>query len=89
MCAITAIKSNPSLRLSRWLGHVLRRPNNRIMKQVLLAAPLQDWRRLPGGQLKNWWATVKNDLNPVGGFRRFGQKWESCWLQFSEKLAQD
>ena len=73
----------------RWLGHVLRRPNDRIIKQVLLAVPLPDWRRRPGGQFKNWWTTAKNDLDPIGGFRKFGRKWESCWLRFAEELAQD
>ena len=72
-----------------WLGHVLRRPKDRIIKQVLVAAPLPDWHRWPGSQLKNWWATAKIDLNPVGGFRRFGRKWESCFLRFAEELAQD
>ena len=77
--AATVIKQ----RRLHWLGLVLRRPNDRIIKQVLLAAPLLDWHRRPGGQLKNWWATAKNDLDLIDGFRRFGRKWESCCLRFA------
>jgi len=75
-------------RRQRWLGHVLRRPNDRTIKQLLLATPLPDWRRRPGGQLKNWRPTVKNNLDTISGFRKFGRKWESAWFRFAEELAQ-
>ena len=48
----------------RWLGHVLIRPIDRVIKQVLLPAPLPDLQRRPGGRLKNWWATVQTTSIP-------------------------
>ena len=71
----------------RWLDNVLRRPNDRIIKQVFLAAPLPDWRRNSGGQLKNSLANVRNEPDTIGEFPKFGRRWESWWLRFAEKLA--
>lgn len=88
-CNIQPTATIVKQRRLHWRGHVLRRSNDRIVKQLLLAAPLSDWRRRPGFQLKDWLATVKNDLDAIGEFRKFSRKGESCWSLFSEELALD
>ena len=87
-CKIEIAASIVKQRRLRWLGHVLRRLNHHVINQVLLATPSPDWDRRLGGQLKNWWAPAKNDLDPICGFQKFGKSYESCWLHFTEELPQ-
>ncbi len=40
------------LRRHRWFGHAARRPENELIKDLLLPTPPRTWRRRAGGQLK-------------------------------------
>ena len=64
-----------------WLGHCLRCEDYQsIAKTAFKAQPLENWKRRPGGQKKDRWLVVKNDVELLGGFRLFGQLWDSDWL---------
>jgi len=69
----------------KWLGHVLRKPP----RQILLVEPISSWKRRQGGQRKNGWNLAKSDLEPIGGFRKFGHRWLTQWLAFAEQLGED
>ena len=73
----------------KWLGHVLRKPPEYLPRQILLVEPISSWKRRQGGQRKNWWNLAKSDLEPIGGFRKFGHRWSTQWLTFAEQLAED
>ncbi len=49
------LTSMPALfvqRRLRWFGHVVRRPEGELIKDLLLSTPPRKWRRQAGGQLK-------------------------------------
>ena len=71
------------------LGHTLRRPEGTICRDVLVCEPAPSWKRKPGGQKKNLWQKFKEDLEPWGGFRRHGRRWDKDWLKIAGEAAAD
>ena len=59
-----------------WLGNVLRRTNERLNQQILFIEFFSTWRKRKGEQWKNRRSLVRQDLEPVGGFRALGHKWD-------------
>jgi len=55
------------------LGHVIGKPNDRIIKQVFLAAPFLNMSGRHGGKLKNWLVTDKSDLDTIGDFKSLAE----------------
>ena len=53
--------------------------------QMVVKASLLDWSMCPGGQLKNWWTTVKNSLDTIGGVSKV---WPKVG-EMAEELEQD
>ena len=72
------------MRRLRWFGHTMRRSEEHITKKCLKCLPLPAWKKKAGGQKKTWLATVKADLEPIGGFRKFGRRWDRHWLEIME-----
>ncbi len=73
-----------------WFGHVARRPEGELTKDLLLPAPPHTWRRRARGQLKTWATTIKADLEPICGLRVFSHaRWRNDWVKVSSELAQD
>ncbi len=87
------LTSMPALlvkRKLRWFGRAARHPEGELIKDLLLPTPPRTWRRLDGGQLKTWAATIKADLEPLSGPRVFGHaRWRKDWVKVSSELAQD
>ncbi len=53
----------------RWFGHVARRPEGELIKDLLLPTPPRTWRIRAGGQLKTWATTVKAEPRIFGHAR--------------------
>ncbi len=71
-----------------WFGHVARRPEDELIKDLLLPTPLPTWPKQAGGQLKTWATTIKADLEPIPGPRVFGHaRWRPDWVKVSTELA--
>ena len=68
----------------RWFGHTMRRPDDHISKICLKCLPLPAWKKRAGGLKKTWLAIVKSDLEPIGGFRKYGRRWDRQWLEMVE-----
>ena len=68
----------------RWFGHTMRRPDDHISKKCLKCLPLPAWKKRAGGQKKTWLATVKSDLEPIGGFRKYSRRMDRQWLELVE-----
>ena len=73
----------------RWFGHTLRRPHHTFVNKALRCTPLSGWKKRHGGQKKTWLACIKADLDPIGGFKKYGRRWEKSWLDLIEPLAND
>nr|CAH8840565.1 unnamed protein product [Trichobilharzia regenti] len=74
----------------RWFGHVLRRPDDDLVKSVLNPSPLPSWRCRRGGQLKTWLGTVKADMECLGLQTVYGLRlWNKNWITLSQNLASD
>jgi hypothetical protein len=50
----------------RWLGHVLRMPNNRLPRKVLFSLPASEWRKPKGGQMMTWQKGMKDITRSLG-----------------------
>ena len=77
----------------RWLGHLLRMPESRLPKRVLLSRPVAGWRKPRGGQSLTWqkeMKTITRRLSVAGSSRLPGwglviqthHGWRRCktWL---------
>ncbi len=74
----------------RLFGHAARRPEGKLIKDLLLPTPPRTWRRRAGGQLKTRATTIKADLEPLSGPRVFGHaRCRKDWVKVSSELAQD
>ncbi|CAH8868741.1 unnamed protein product [Trichobilharzia szidati] len=74
----------------RWFGHVLRRPDDDLVKSVLNPSPLPSWRCRTGGQLKTWLGTVKADMECLGLQTVYRLRlWNKNWITLSQNLASD
>ena len=84
-----------SLHRLRWLGHVLRMPENRLPRRALFAYPASEWKKHPGGQPSTWRRGMKkltSNLARVGPSRLPG--WDSKdedtkWLKMLGDMAQN
>ena len=89
-CHLISVPSLLLQRRLRWFGHVSRRPQDELLHRALHISPDVSWRRRPGGQLKTWSTTIKQDLSLMSGPQVHGLRtWNRCWLQLSVDLAQD
>ena len=71
-----------------WFGHVLRRDENELVKQVVDPKSKRDWKCRLGGQLKTWLATVKGDIEKLGLEKVYGlRKWKAKWVDICSDLA--
>ncbi len=59
----------------RWFCHAARRPESELIKDLLHPIAPRTWRRRAGGQLKTWAITIKADLEPLSGPRRWRKDW--------------
>ncbi|KER26985.1 hypothetical protein T265_05891 [Opisthorchis viverrini] len=50
----------------RWLGHVLRMPNHRLPKRVLLSMPNSEWHKQRGGQPLTWQRSMNETTKSLG-----------------------
>ncbi len=74
----------------RWFGHVARRPDGELIKDLLLPTPPRMWSTRAGGQVKTWATTIKADLEPISGPRVFGHAgWRKDWVNVFSELVQD
>jgi hypothetical protein len=77
----------------RWLGHVLRMPNNRLPKKTLYSLPNSEWRKPKGGQTMTWQKDLKATTKTLGtiGVARlpgWGPRDPSCaWLETLQDMA--
>ncbi|VDL99612.1 unnamed protein product [Schistocephalus solidus] len=74
-----------------WFGHVLRGPLQELSVTAIDPAPLPNWRRRRGGQLKIWLDTVCRDMEVVLGLLVFGvRRWLGEWIELHrENLNQE
>ncbi len=87
---LTSILALLVQRRLRWFGHAARRPEGKLIKDLLLPTPPRTWRRRTGGQLKTWATTIKADLEPISGPRVFGHaQRRKDWVKVSSELAHD
>ena len=82
----------------RWLGHVLRMENSRLLRKFLLSEPEIGWKRSHGGQVMTWHRGMKEatrKLVAVGqcslrgsGPRDLAHKWLSNLEDITRILCQ-
>ena len=51
------------------------------LNKELSCEPVPSWRHHRGGQMINTWQKFKECLDPWGGFRRYGRRWNRHWLK--------
>ena len=89
-----SIEEVMTLHRLRWLGHVLRMPDDRLAKRALFARPCSWWKRQQGGQCMTWqrgMKTITTKLSRVGSCRLpgWGPKDQSHrWLETLTEMAQ-
>jgi hypothetical protein len=89
-CDMETLSTKIQQRRLQWFGHVLRKQNTELSKQVLLAAPCPSWSCRLGGQNKTWLSTVKADVDKLGLHAVFGVRhWNKSWLNICEDFASD
>ncbi|CAH8297389.1 unnamed protein product [Schistosoma turkestanicum] len=79
----------------RWLGHVLRMPNQRLPRRALFCSVGIGWKKARGGQTKTWQKSMKSltsGLSHVGNCRLPG--WgprddNNRWLETLNDMAQN
>ncbi|KAH7700623.1 reverse transcriptase [Aphelenchoides avenae] len=83
-------------RRMRLLGHLLRRPSERLTRLALEHMPDSSWRRKRGGRKNTWPEMLKDDLRKRGFGNRFhgtdaNQAWQSNdrWLRAVTLFAED
>ena len=89
-----AIDELLTLHRLRWLGHVLRMPEDRLPRRALFAQPCAEWKRPRGGQCMTWQRSTKaltSKLSRMGKCRFPG--WGSRdsnhqWLMTLAEMAQ-
>ncbi len=87
---LTSIPALLVQRRLRCFGHAARRPEDELIKDLLLPTPTRTRLTRPGGPLKTWATTTKDDLEPISGPRVFGHaRWRKDWVKVSSELAQD
>ena len=85
---ITTLKDTIRIRRLQWFGHVARRDNSVLTKQVLNLKPCPEWKCKLGGQTKTWLDTVKNDVDRLGLVKIYGlRRWKNDWVFICEDLA--
>jgi hypothetical protein len=78
----------------RWLGHVLRMPDDRLPRRAVFAQPCVEWKRPRGGQVMTWQRNMKaltSQLSRVGNCRLpgWGPRDDSHkWLETLTDMAQ-
>ncbi|KAK6747653.1 hypothetical protein RB195_000696 [Necator americanus] len=50
----------------RFFGHILRRPADRFVRQVLSSLPASSWKKPPGRKRKFWTEVAKEELRALG-----------------------
>ena len=74
----------------QWFGHVVRRDEGELVRQVVDPKPKRGWKCRLGGQVKTWLATVKRDVDKLGLVKVHGlRKWQSDWVSICTELASD
>ena len=53
-----------------------RSPNKQKMPQMCTTTGMEE---KTGSQKKTWLVTVKSDLEPIGGFRKYSHRWNRPW----------
>ncbi len=87
---LTSIPALLVQRRPRWFGHAARRPEGKLIKDLLLPTQPRTWHRRVGGQLKTWATTIKTDLELLSGLRVFGHaQWRQDWVKVTSELEQD
>ena len=77
----------------RWLGHLLRMPESRLPKRVLLSRPVAGWRKPRGGQSLTWqkeMKTITRRLSVAGSARLPGwgpRDSDTSWLETLQDMA--
>lgn len=61
-----SLEQQIQLNRTRWLGHVLRMPNNRLPHKALFATPNPEWRKPRGGQPTTWKREMKTTTAKLG-----------------------
>ncbi|CAH8481648.1 unnamed protein product [Schistosoma intercalatum] len=79
----------------RWLGHVLRMPNDRLPRRAMLSGIGVGWKKARGGQTKTWHKSMKSltsGLSHVGRCRLPGwgpRDVSNRWLETLNDMAQN
>jgi exonuclease III len=79
----------------RWLGHILRRPHDRIVHLSLRLNPPQEWKRAPGRKRVTWNEAVKKSIDDamrlhIKRDELQRQLWNSSeWMELLYPIAQD
>ena len=85
---IITLKDTIRKRRLQWFGHVARRDNSVLTKQVLTLKPCPEWKCKHGGQVKTWLDTVKNDVDRLRLINVYGlRRWKKSWVDICEDLA--
>ena len=73
-----------------WFGHVLRKPDEDLIRSTVAPLPCTGWRCRTGGQMKTWLSTVKQDIDRLGLRNVYGvRRWEKNWVAICAELAAD
>jgi hypothetical protein len=74
----------------QWFGHILRKPDDQLVRRVLNPSPCRGWRCRRGGQLKTWLSTIKTDVELLGLCSVYGiRRWRQNWVDLCADLAAD
>lgn len=84
-----------AIRRLRWLGHVIRRPHDRLVHLSLRTTAPPDWKRAPGRRRLTWSEAVKKSIDGAIRLRikrdeLQRQLWNSTeWVEVLYSIAQD
>ena len=74
----------------RWFGHAAQRPEEDLIRDVVLPRSLPNWRKRVGGKLNVWANSIEDDLAALSGPQQSDfRRWNLDWHAISCDLAQE
>ena len=87
-CRIPQLGVRIHQRRLQLFGHVLRKPDDELVKEILNPTSCSGWKYRHGGQLKTWLTTVKSDVEQQGLQSVYSiRHWKQNWVAICADLS--